>query len=470
MARLWTALAFLSIVGTVLRALAITSSVEHGEHVAGDSLSFLFVADTIRDVVFSGGAVDWRLNGLFVRGPLYPLFVLALGGGTDRPVTPILGANLLLGALTCVLTFVLGARLAGRHVGLIACALVAATPALINVPATVMSEAVRVPLVLATLLAMDQVRRNPRLPVALSMGALVAVFAFSHQSTVLVPVALLVWAWFFVRPHRMIAALAAPCAGAGLVWLIASQAWFGELVPFGVGGRGFAGGGAWTALVGSRPETDGQILPHDYEYVDLPLTPRLLERMASDGSDPSLPPLEPEVAAWISDRGIQQPIPDAVFWRAWRNRLLKDPAGFTWLTLRKAWRLAADPRHGPPGAFLARSGPIPDSQPFQVAVLGLALVGLAVPSSLLAGSARLLLAMIPVYLIVVYSLTATQSRYWTLALPLVSIGAAVGSLTLIRSVRALTNRCTQITIARPDSFVAGHESSTEPASSPPPRE
>lgn len=449
--RIWIAAAVvvLAVVGAVLRAEAVHRSVELGKHINGDSLSYFLVADTIRDLVLSAlGRVeltpDWRINGLFVRGVVYPAFVALLGGGTHEcaqdilygrgsqtcPVESILTANVLLGGVTIILTFFLAASLANFPVGLAASALATFIPSLVNVAGAALTEPFRIPILAGAAITLRELQRRPRITVALCSGLVVALAAASHSVTTALPAVMTAWVWLFARPRSpaMVTLFVAPSVLFWVAWALAGLLWFGEPVPPGVGGKGFGGGAAWSALMGSRTELDGHTLPSDEEYVTLPLTPRLLERMASDGSDPSLPPLEPEVAAWIAEHGISQPIPDHVFWSAYRNRFLRDPVGFAWLTLRKGWRLVS--------AFdfdqsLFQDGPLPLSRPLHLSVLTLAMFGLLLPQSPLDRAGRALLAAVPLYLLGIHSLGIPQARYWTPALPFLSILAAAGGYALL---------------------------------------
>src|SRR6266511_512829 len=67
----------LTLFGTALRAVAARDAVASGAHISGDSLSYFLVADTIRNLV-AGVPPDWHVNGLFVRGPLYPTVIFLL--------------------------------------------------------------------------------------------------------------------------------------------------------------------------------------------------------------------------------------------------------------------------------------------------------------------------------------------------------------------------------------------------------
>src|SRR6266540_1967140 len=108
----WTraAVGLLCLLGLVLRALTAYSTLDQ-QPLGGDAAVYLNAADVVRHLALGGPEEPWwRREPLLNRGPLYPALIAVLGGGVDRPLTPLLATQVALGGLTCLLVYLLGAR------------------------------------------------------------------------------------------------------------------------------------------------------------------------------------------------------------------------------------------------------------------------------------------------------------------------------------------------------------------------
>ena len=96
------------------------------------------------------------------RVPLFPGFLALVTHLADSSRHTFQIAGSLVGAVTIGLTGLLGRRVAGERVGLIAAAIVAISPALWNVDASVMSETLQVPIITGIVLALYWALDQPR--------------------------------------------------------------------------------------------------------------------------------------------------------------------------------------------------------------------------------------------------------------------------------------------------------------------
>lgn len=124
------------------------------------------------------------------RVPLYPTFLAGVSqvANADRHTFQIAGC--LVGTGTVVLTGVLGRQLVDARVGLVAAAITAFSPALVNVDASVMSETLQVPLVTVAMLLLVRAWRRHTLA-GWALAGLVLGFAMLNRSDALVVVATL---------------------------------------------------------------------------------------------------------------------------------------------------------------------------------------------------------------------------------------------------------------------------------------
>jgi len=158
--------------------------------------------------------------------PLYPLFLAVLHklGATTSHDYQVAGACC--GGATVVLTGLLGRRIGGPAVGLVAAGIVAVSPVLVATDATVMSETIAVPLTVAVLLAATWAAASCSVPRWGLVGALAGLVALARGEAiglamVLVPV--LVISVPGVNRLRRLAQLGTVVGAAALVlapWLI----------------------------------------------------------------------------------------------------------------------------------------------------------------------------------------------------------------------------------------------------------
>ena len=146
-------------------------------------------------------------------------------------------AQALLGTVAVALLGMIGRRLAGPRVALVAMALAAAYPPLLLVEGALVSEGLFVALVLAATLAALRHRDAPGgLGWALLAGALVglATLTRSNAPVLLLPLGLAVWTGRPRLAPRSLAAPAALVAAAALCvlpWTVRNQVVMGELIP-----------------------------------------------------------------------------------------------------------------------------------------------------------------------------------------------------------------------------------------------
>jgi 4-amino-4-deoxy-L-arabinose transferase-like glycosyltransferase len=142
------------------------------------------------------------------RPPLYPVALAAvravgLGLTTER----LLGA--LLGVATVLLVYLIACRIWGPRIALVAAAITAVFPPLAFLSATVLSEVLFLPLVLASVLAALRYRDDRRLRWALAAGVLCGLAALTRTVGLPIAVALAAGAWVG-RPRFSRAALVPP--------------------------------------------------------------------------------------------------------------------------------------------------------------------------------------------------------------------------------------------------------------------
>ncbi len=195
-----------------------------------------------------------------------PLFSVALAGvdeivGTGAHARWDAGRVLeaFLGALAVLLLGLIGTRLFGRRIGLVAAGIAAVYPPLVLVGSSLLSESLFIPLVLGAVLAALTYRDDPRARWAVLAGALVGLAALTRGNGIFlaIPVAFLVWV---ERPRRSWRTLRAPllvvlATVVVLVpWTVRNAEDFHRLVPVSTD-SGFTLAGTFnaTAQGGGRP-------------------------------------------------------------------------------------------------------------------------------------------------------------------------------------------------------------------------
>jgi 4-amino-4-deoxy-L-arabinose transferase-like glycosyltransferase len=189
--RFSTALVLIAALGLAVR-LVYALVVMRGVGVAGDGLEFHLLANQLA----SG---DGYVQPLFIspghvatadKPPLYPLVLAVpslLGWKTvvaHRVVSCLLGAALVVGV------GLLGRRVGGPRVGLVAAAIAALYPLLVVLDGSVRSESLYAPLIAFALLAAYRLVDRPTLGRAIVLGALVGAAALTRSEAVLLGVGL----------------------------------------------------------------------------------------------------------------------------------------------------------------------------------------------------------------------------------------------------------------------------------------
>jgi 4-amino-4-deoxy-L-arabinose transferase-like glycosyltransferase len=195
------------------------------------------------------------------RPPLYPIalaLVHKLGGGWTAG--RVLGA--LLGTLTVALVFLVAQRLWDRRVALVAALIAAVFPPLVLLSASLLSEQLFLPLVLASLLAVLVFRERGGLRWAIAAGVLCGLAVLARTSGAPYVLALAVGVWV-ARPRLSRAALIAPLvlllATALTVtpWVVRNSVVFHRFVGLGTG-AGYALAGTYNAESRARGDHPGE--------------------------------------------------------------------------------------------------------------------------------------------------------------------------------------------------------------------
>lgn len=167
--------------------------VMHGADVAGDGLEFHILANQLADG-------EGYIQPLIVspdhlatadKPPLYPS-VLAVASwlGLDSIAAHRVVSSLL-GAATIVAAGLLGRRVGGERIGLIAAAIAAVYPPLVVLDGALRSESLYVPLIAFAVLAAYRLRDRPSTGRALALGGLIGLAALTRSEALLLLVLLL---------------------------------------------------------------------------------------------------------------------------------------------------------------------------------------------------------------------------------------------------------------------------------------
>jgi 4-amino-4-deoxy-L-arabinose transferase-like glycosyltransferase len=195
------------------------------------------------------------------RPPLYPLVLAAVrevGGGMTAE--RVLGA--LLGVATVLLIYLISQRLWGRRVAVVAGAIAAVFPPLAVLNASLLSEALFLPLTLASVLALIEYRDTRELRWAAVAGLLCGFAVLTRTNGLPFVLALALGAWV-LRPRFSRAALAAPVVVilAMLVavspWVIRNTVEFNRFVGLGTG-AGYALAGTYNAESRAKGDHPGE--------------------------------------------------------------------------------------------------------------------------------------------------------------------------------------------------------------------
>jgi 4-amino-4-deoxy-L-arabinose transferase-like glycosyltransferase len=169
--------------------------------------------------------------------PLYPVFLAGVGRIFGATAFRFQLAGAVAGSITVLLTGLLGRRIAGDAVGVVAAAIVAVHPLLMASDASVMSETIYVPLVLGAVLVADRVGerrdRAPRFRGWVALGGLLGLAALTRGDAIFVAVLIVGSAAIMLRRHgRPALRFAAVALLAALVvvtpWLVRNERRIGE--------------------------------------------------------------------------------------------------------------------------------------------------------------------------------------------------------------------------------------------------
>jgi 4-amino-4-deoxy-L-arabinose transferase-like glycosyltransferase len=195
----WALLGLITAVGLVARVAYILLIARHIT-VQGDALTFHLLANYLADGKGFIGPQTYAFQGIVQptaeHPPLYPLLLSVVSwlGGTGTTVQRL--ATALMGTGTVFAVGVLGRRVAGERVGLVAAAVAALYPVLIVTDGVLESESLYGLLIALTLLSAYWLYDRPSLRRAALLGALTALCALTRaEASLLLVILVLPLAW-----------------------------------------------------------------------------------------------------------------------------------------------------------------------------------------------------------------------------------------------------------------------------------
>ena len=222
----WLLLGLITAAGLVARVVYILMVARHIT-VQGDALTFHLLANLLADGHGFVAAQPYALQGIVEptaeHPPLYPVLLSGVSwlGGTSYTAHRL--ASAVMGTGTVFAVGLLGRRVGGERVGLVAAVVAAFYPILIVTDGTLLSESLYGLLIALTLLAAYRLRDVPSLGRAAVLGALVALCALTRaEATLLLLLLVIPLAWRGGRAFRG-RRIAAGCVAFFLVlapWLI----------------------------------------------------------------------------------------------------------------------------------------------------------------------------------------------------------------------------------------------------------
>jgi 4-amino-4-deoxy-L-arabinose transferase-like glycosyltransferase len=230
----------------------------------------------------SGFVVDGGPSAL--RPPVYPYLLGAVYAVTGDSVDAGRFANVALGGLSVLLLFLIGRRIWGRRVGLVAAALAAVFPPLVLLSRDLLSESLFIAMELAAVLCILEFRRSGegvRWPAA--AGILCGVGALTRNPGIALAIPIAYGAWMLrpaFRPRSLLppAVVAACTILVILPWTVRNAVDFGRFVPL-TSSLGFALAGTY-----NQESLDDDLHPGSWrtpvvttEYGDLFHTPGIDE-------------------------------------------------------------------------------------------------------------------------------------------------------------------------------------------------
>jgi 4-amino-4-deoxy-L-arabinose transferase-like glycosyltransferase len=154
--------------------------------------------------------------------PLYPGFLALVRVFAGDSIRAAQLSGLVTGSVTVALTGLVGRRVAGDGIGLLAAALAALSPLLLAADGSLMSETLFVSLALATLLCALAAGRSTRVWLWIAAGGFAGLAALTRaEGLLLVPFVVLPVAWRAARDSMSRVLLATAVAGAALVVVVA---------------------------------------------------------------------------------------------------------------------------------------------------------------------------------------------------------------------------------------------------------
>jgi 4-amino-4-deoxy-L-arabinose transferase-like glycosyltransferase len=219
-----TALPLIALFGLVLR-LTYVLVIRHKAPVGGDGLEFHLLANQL-----AGG--DGYVQPLIVspghvptadKPPLYPLLLAlpSLAGWKTLVAHQVMAC--LMGAVLVVAVGLLGRRVGGERVGLVAAAATAVYPVLITLDGSLRSESLYAPLIALVLLLAYGLRDRPEWRRAALLGGAIGLAALTRSEALLLVPLLLPW-----RKPKLAAAMVVACIVVLAPWVVRNWSEFGQ--------------------------------------------------------------------------------------------------------------------------------------------------------------------------------------------------------------------------------------------------
>jgi 4-amino-4-deoxy-L-arabinose transferase-like glycosyltransferase len=150
------------------------------------------------------------------RAPGYPFFLAAVYALFGHSYAAVKVAQSLLGALTCLIVFLIGERLFGRRVGVIAAAIAVAYPYLVVYTGLLLSETLFVFLSTLLLYVLVRVREHCTAGRLTLAGLILGMMNLTRPVALLLSVLLFFWGWVEFGTKKQAAAI----AGMMTVWMM----------------------------------------------------------------------------------------------------------------------------------------------------------------------------------------------------------------------------------------------------------
>jgi len=347
------------------------------------------------------------------RAPLYPVFLAGLYTLFGRNPAVVLAAHALLGALTCGLTLLLGWRLYGRAVGLIAGLVLAFHPMSLWWSQYVLSETMLTLLLTLAALGLARFAQLRSAASAIAAGALVGLAALCNSVILAFPLVLLLLSPLLGRGGRPLwrGALLVACAALAIV--LRNAVAFHQFIPvnWGYGFQAFKG---WADLDILREHPNQNLGTLD-SAADRRAVEALRQAGFAHGS------AEEQLYALGFTNTLRRE-EDALLARLAGERQRRDPGGAVaklLMNMRAYWTLSIRRMEGVVALNLA--------------LLVLAIVGIA--ATVKREPARWLPIALACTLYLMYSAIIVSARFALQVIPIVAVYAGAGALWLIGRIR-----------------------------------